>query len=163
MAEPYWRETGSSDGGTQRLLPVRNADQLWALGPVEIDHMAVLAVVDGPRWRALWRASQRQPCAVAGDELWHVTQVTVDERVGPMKLESFALTDDVCDLIREGRHLRFEDRPQPGVELVDAGGYDCFEHARAEAYNRVQRVVPDSLRRTHAKLFEPPDAVPPSK
>ena len=163
MTEAYWYETGSPDRGTQRLLPVRNADQLWALGPVEIKHVAVLAVVDGPRWRASWRASQRQPCAVAGNKLWHVTQVTVDEKIGPMKLESLALTDDVCDLIREGRHLRFETRPQAGVELVDVGGYDGFEDARAEAYNRVQREVPDSLRRTYAKLFEPPDAGPLSK
>lgn len=157
MTEVYWGESDSPDRGTQRLLPVRDADQLWALGPVEIGRMAVLAVVDGPRWRALWRASQRQPCAVTGDELWHVTQVSVDERFGPMKLESLELTADVCGLIQGGRFLRFEDRPQPGVELVDVGGYDCFEHARAEAYHRVQRVVPRSLRRTYATLFEPPD------
>ena len=155
MTDTYWLESDS----TQRLLPVRDAEELWSLGPVEIDREAVLAVVDGPGWRAKWRAKQLQPCAAPGEKPWRVTRITVDEDAAPMDRASLGLTGDVCKLIRQGRHLRLEDRPQSGVNLEDAGGFDSFEDARAAAYHWVQQMVPRSLRRTYATLYEPPEAV----
>lgn len=155
MTDTYWFESNS----TQRLLPVRSTEELWALGPVEIHHKALLAVVDGPGWRAAWRAKQLHPCAAPGEKPWRVTQITVDENAAPMDAASFGLTDDVCELIRQGRHLRLEDRPQGGVKLEDAGGFDSFEDARAAAYHWVQQTVPDRLRSSYAALYEPPEAV----
>ena len=123
MTDTYWLESDS----TRRLLPLRDAEELWSLGPVEIDREAVLAVVDGPGWRAKWRAKQLQPCAAPGEKPWRVTRITVDEDAAPMDRASLGLTGDVCKLIRQGRHLRLEDRPQSGVNLEDAGGFDSFE------------------------------------
>ena len=155
MAEIFWHEPGSSD---YRLLRVRDAGDLWALGPVEVGRLAVLAVVDGPGWRASWRASRSMPCAAPREEGWRVTDVTVDDNAAPMSTDSLSLPLDVCRLIKKGRHLRLEQRPHDGVTLEDAGVYDSFEDARAWAYHWVQQQVPEQERRHYYGLLDPPDA-----
>ena len=148
----YWRE--SRDVAAEaRLLPVRDAEQLWALGPIEIDHRAMLAAIDGPDWRASWRASRLMPGLPSSERGWRVTKITVDENAAPAGVDSLSLTDDVCDLIKKGRHLRLHQYPQHGVEIDDSELFTSYEEARDAACLWMQAAVPPNLRRTYQALY----------
>ena len=152
----YWRESHDVAAVT-RLLPVRDVEQLWALGPIEIDHQAMLAVIDGPEWRASWRASRLMPDLPPSERGWRVTKITVNENAAPARVDSFSLTDDVCDLIKKGHHLRLQEYPQHGVEIDDSEMYPSYEEACDAAYSWLQAKLPLSLRSTYKALFDRSD------
>ena len=155
----YWRESRDI-AAVARLLPIRDAEQLWALGPIEIDHQAILAAIDGPEWRASWRASRLMPGLPPSERGWRVTKITVNENAAPARVDSLSLTDDVCDLISDGRHLRLQKYPQHGVEIDDSELYASYEEARDAAYLWMQAALPPNLRRTYQALYHPSGTKP---
>jgi len=150
----YWRES-SDVAAVARLLPVRDAEQLWALGPIEIDHRAMLATIDGPEWRASWNASRLMPGLAPSERGWRVTKITVNENAAPARVDSLSLTDDVCGLIVEGRHLRLQEYPQHGVEIDASGLYPSYEEARDAACLWMQTALPPDLGSTYQTLYHP--------
>lgn len=84
---------------------------------------------------------------------WRVTKITVDENAAPAGVDSLSLTDDVCDLIKKGRHLRLHQYPQHGVEIDDSELFTSYEEARDAACLWMQAAVPPNLRRTYQALY----------
>ena len=152
----HWRESRDI-AAAARMLPVRAAEQLWALGPIEINHQALLTTVDGPEWRASWRASRHMPRLAPNERGWRVTKITVNENAAPARHDSLSLTDDICHLIKEARHLRLQEYPQHGVEIDDSEMYASYEEARDAAYTWLQTRLPSNLRSTYQALFDRSD------
>lgn len=153
MAETYWHDPDNPDPDQDlKLLPVRDAEDLWVLGPVGIrDLVSVFAVLAGP----MWRAAQLLPWARPGEEWW-VTGLVVDGRAAPRGQDPQSLLGDVVDVVRLGRHMRLA--RAEGVTVTEIGGHGSHQEGWITAQRWVQNQVPEGARQHVAALYDPPDA-----
>ena len=140
MTDSWWQHRHTAPDGHLRLLPVKDQEDLWALGPVETGGSeCALAVLAGPSWRA----AQLLPWAKPGEEWW-VAGLIVDDRVAPRGLSSFSIVDDVCKVVAKGRHLRLDGAE--GVVLNDVGSYESLSEGQVAAQRWVQASLRCTLR-----------------
>ncbi len=153
MTDRWWREPPSDPDGHLMLLPVKDRTDLWALGPVAMGGPEyALAVLAGPSWRA----AQLLPWAQPGEEWW-VAGLIINDRMAPKHHSSLSIVDDVCKVVKNGKHLRLDGAE--GVSVNDVGSYESLSEGQAAAQRWVQASVPERMRKHVPALYAPPDTL----
>lgn len=155
-SETLWHQGNE----TTQLLLIRNTQDCWALGPVELlaadsEYEALIAVIEGPQRTAETRHAERLPSLLPGATPWRVRGITVRYLAPAVEPGVSRRWATVARLIAQGLLREAWCQQDSDVRVHEIGTWDSLEEAHAHAHRWIQQTIPERSREHHSVWYKP--------